>query len=440
MNPTTRNEPDRPDQPWWAHRDREDHRPPAARGRGSRRGFGHTWWGRAWIRALEERAELDWNRLPRGRGYARRGTVRELSISPGLVTAVVQGTRLAPYDVTIRVRQFGPPEWDSVLEVIASQLGRTAALLDGELPPELVDDAAKAGLDFLPGAGQLQPRCSCPDFADPCKHSTAVCYLVAEALDADPFDLLLLRGRSREAVLAELRSRRTTGAGAPSSAAVPVDEIDRLIDTGVLAREAYATAGTQPETPPLPAPPSRPGRPLSLDLAPPPEAGIDVEALTRLASDAATRAWRLTTGRSDGELDLPYDVDLARRAADLVGTPELTDLAHRVGMPARELTGWAIAWREGGAGGLEVCRESWPAEPAVMQDAVAALEAAELGSATYDEQPAPSWRIWRNRLTRGRLQLRYGTDRLWYPFVKSFGGWDLAGPPTADPVGAYAEK
>lgn len=412
--------------PWWADRDRENHRPPAARGRGSRRSFGRTWWGQAWIQALEERAELDWNRLPRGRGYARRGTVRDLRLTPGLVSAAVQGTRAEPYAVTVRVRQFSTAEWDRVLDVIAAQVGRTAALLDGELPPEIVDDAVAAGLDFLPGAGQVQPRCSCPDYADPCKHSAAVCYLVAEALDADPFGLLLLRGRSRDEVLAALRARRTTTVGA-ATAADPVGPAD---DEGVLARDAYQAyaESAEPELPPVPVPPGHPGRPSPLDVAPPRESGVSAEALGRLAADAALRAWQLATDVGDGDLDLPYDVDLARRAAGLLGTPELTELARRVDLPARELTGWAIAWRDAGTGGLAALREQWNPDPAVMQDAAAAV-----GTAGFHDQKV---QIWRNRLTCGRIQLRYGTDELWYPFVKSFGGWDLAGPGAADPESA----
>ena len=81
-------------------------------------------------------------------------------------------------------------------------------MLDGDLPPEVAGDVAAAGLDLLPGAGEVGPRCTCPDDADPCKHSAAVCYLVADALDADPFTVLLLRGRTRGEVLAGLRGRR----------------------------------------------------------------------------------------------------------------------------------------------------------------------------------------------------------------------------------------
>jgi uncharacterized Zn finger protein len=190
-------------------RPQEDRRP-AAGPRRRRRGFGLTWWGEAWVTALEQRARLDPNRLPRGRSYARGGTVGELAIAPGEVRARVQGRRVRPYQVRVRVRVLEAEEWDRVLDAIAAQIGHAAALLDGELLPEVADDVRSAGTDLLPGPGELQPRCSCPDWDDPCKHAAAVCYLVAGALDADPFSLLLLRGRRRDEVLAALRARRRT--------------------------------------------------------------------------------------------------------------------------------------------------------------------------------------------------------------------------------------
>ncbi|TDD18652.1 hypothetical protein E1218_25585, partial [Kribbella turkmenica] len=197
--------------PWQGWRRKgEDAGLPAAKGPGSRRPFGATWWGRAWLEALEQRARLDPNRLSRGRSYARRGSVLDLTVSPGEVEAFVQGSRVTPYQVTVRIRAFTTAEWDAVLDVVSAQIGRVAALLDGELPPEVVDDVHAAGLDLLPGAGEVLTNCSCPDFAVPCKHSAAVCYLIADALDDDPFALLLLRGRPRDDLLTALRSRRST--------------------------------------------------------------------------------------------------------------------------------------------------------------------------------------------------------------------------------------
>lgn len=395
--------------PWqgWRRKD-EDAGLPAAKGPGSRRAFGATWWGRAWLEALEQRARLDPGRLGRGRSYARRGSVLELTVSPGEVDAVVQGSRATPYQVTVRIRAFSAAEWDAVLEVVSSQIGRVAALLDGELPPEVVDDVKAAGLDLLPGAGEVLTNCSCPDFAVPCKHSAAVCYLVADALDEDPFALLLLRGRRRDELLSALRSRRSGSSGdAPRLKPAPA---------GVLAKVAFARpAGVVP----VPPRPVGVGVPTAVRVLDPPRAAeIDVRDLVTLAADAAQRAWEVTSGDGDGGLGLTFEQDLARRAASLLGTPELADLAHRSGVPARQLTSWAIAWREGGPGGLAVAVE----EPADVDEAALA-EGVEALRGSVDG----------NRVTAGRTQLRLGGDGLWYRFDQHFNDWTLTRPPSPAP-------
>ena len=142
----------------------------------------------------------------RGRQRSEQGR----AIGAGEITALVQGTRRTPYRVRVRLRTFRASEWDTVFAAIAARAAHAAALLDGELDPGVVDAAADAGVDLLPGPGELQPRCSCPDWADLCKHSAAVCYLVAQALDHDPFGLFLLRGLDRDAVLSGVRKRRAS--------------------------------------------------------------------------------------------------------------------------------------------------------------------------------------------------------------------------------------
>jgi hypothetical protein len=149
---------------------------------------------------------------------------------------------------------------------------------------------ATVGIDLLPVAGELQPRCSCPDWANPCKHAAAVCYLVADTLDADPFLLFLMRGRGRDTLLAGLRTRRAaaggaaTGNGRPggqtrqgaggADGPGPKEATSWASDTGVTAREAWArwaavTAQGAPPVPAIPLPPPKPGRPtvLAVDTA-----------------------------------------------------------------------------------------------------------------------------------------------------------------------------
>jgi hypothetical protein len=356
--------------------------------------------------------------------------VLELTVSPGEVEAVVQGSRVTPYQVTVRIRAFTTAEWDAVLDIVSAQIGRVAALLDGELPPEVVDDVHAAGLDLFPGAGEVLTNCNCPDFAVPCKHSAAVCYLVADALDDDPFALLLLRGRRRDELLSSLRSRRsTTAPTAPARQPPPPGVPARTAFARHLTPAAPATAaggaaaGASGWAVPVPVP-SRPmgapGLPAAVRaLDPPRSSGVDVRDLVALATDAAQRAWEFASGDGDGGLHLTFDQDLARRASQLLGTPELADLAHRAGVPARQLTSWAVAWRQGGPGGLSAAVDT-PADT----DEQALAEAA---------QALPGATIHANRVTAGKIQLRLGSDALWYRFDQHFNDWTLTRPPSADP-------
>jgi uncharacterized Zn finger protein len=434
---------------------------------------GPTWWGRAWVDALEQRARLDPNRLPRGREYARGGSVGELVLAPGEVRAQVQGRKTVPYEVRIRVRRFADDEWDQVLAAISAQLGHAAAMLDGELPPEIAADAAAAGLDLLPAAGEVGPRCTCPDDADPCKHSAAVCYLVADALDADPFAVLLLRGRTRGEVLAGLRARRRdsrSGAGQGRPARPEVPPTDEAIaprgaagapgssrddaaggtalgggtvggagtavpDAGVDARTALAAGPSAGPIPVPPVPPARPGHPAALPADPPSwRAGLR-EDLLALAADAAARAWELALGLSaDAGLGLDADADLARRAGRALGTPAFAVLAARSGVDGRDLARQGLAWQHGGAAGLELLRADWD-PPAAEAETADLLKAAR--AALRDTSGSPA-RTVRNRVSAGRVQLRLGRDLLWYPYVCSDGEWEPAGPPRPDPAEAAA--
>ncbi len=389
----------------------------------ARRTFGATWWGRAWTDALEHRARLDPNRLPRGRTYARADRASALRLSAGEITAAVAGSRARPYNVRIRIRTFDDDEWELVLAAVAAKAGHAAALLDGELDPGIVEDARAVGVELLPDAGELQPRCSCPDWADPCKHSAAVCYLVADELDADPFALFELRGRGRDQVLAELRRRRGGGVSGGLEGRQPARAA--TVDAGMPAREAWCRAlGALPE-PPTPRP--APGRPAPWPVDPPVDAPFTAAGLRELAADAAGRAWSLSRGEAGSRLDLDETADLARRASSALGTPEWDGLAARSGVAGRELASRAIAWRHAGNDGLRMLDESrWRPPTATMAAARDALVAAGVAGREV--------RVEANRLTAdGGAQLRLGREGRWYRFEKSAGRWQLAAPPADDP-------
>ncbi len=407
-----------------------------------KRPFGATWWGKAWVDALEQRARLDPNRLPRGRTYARTGAVGELEVRAGEIVAAVQGSRAEPYRVTVRVRVYSEKEWDRTQAALASQVGHLAALLDGEMPPVVADDLAAAGIDLLPVAGEVQPRCSCPDWAEPCKHSAAVCYLVADTLDSDPFLLFLMRGRDRETLLAGLRSRRAAKVGSAVTGGVPRNQAPRGVagpaldqpmswgsDAGLNARQTWArwatvSAGGAPPMPAIPLLPSKHGRPTVLAADPPTGSGLTSTSLQRLAADAAQRAWEMAHGERSTGLELSVVEDLARRAAAMLtpgsGQGEIAELASSAGVPARELLDQALAWRDGGREGLFVLLEDWGAPRDVMAG----------GRALLGEQAT----IRRNRATLGERQLRLGRDGRWYPFRRSgrgagAGAWTPHGVP-----------
>lgn len=169
--------------------------------RAKRGKIGSQWWSRRFVDILEQ--ICDGGRLARGRSYARKGQVMSFEIGAGAVTAEVQGSRAKPYAVTIGVDAYDDADWSRIEEALASQALYRAALLAGDMPHEIVDVFASLDRPLFPS--RLDMRCSCPDWSVPCKHASAVLYVLAEAFDDDPFLVLAWRGRDREALLSALR-------------------------------------------------------------------------------------------------------------------------------------------------------------------------------------------------------------------------------------------
>jgi len=174
----------------------------------SRKGdIGETWWSRRWIEVLES-----FNmgaRLYRGRSYARQGQVISIDVQAGLATARVQGSRSKPYDVRIQLKPIPEKDWKKVTEAMASQAIFAAKLLSGEMPQNIEEAFTGVKISLFPTSRkQLETDCSCPDWANPCKHIAAVYYLLAERFDEDPFLIFKLRGRTKDVIIKELREKR----------------------------------------------------------------------------------------------------------------------------------------------------------------------------------------------------------------------------------------
>lgn len=236
------------------------------------REFARTWWGKAWVSALED-TSLDAGQLSNGRAYARRGHVGAIMVEPGRVVATVRDVSLDEYRAVVRVEELSEGQWDRFGDEIAAKSGHLLALLDGEMPSELVESATAVGVPLLPSIGDLEPECGCEAWAMPCVHAAALAYQVSWLLDADPFVLMLLRGRGADALLGQLRTRAE-----PSDSGSPGDT----------AAEAYARIPA-----PLPRWEFAPGYERGEDV--PPGPGIDPENMRRLVAVAAARASDLLT-------------------------------------------------------------------------------------------------------------------------------------------------
>ena len=228
--------------------------------RSERGSIGSTWWSKRWIAVLESFSMG--TRLTRGRSYARQGQVVSIDVEPGVVKARVQGSQPRPYKVEIRLTPLSDRDWEQVIEVMASQAIFAAKLLAGEMPTDIEEAFHAARLSLFPtSASDLVTDCSCPDWANPCKHIAAVYYLLAERFDEDPFLIFKLRGRSKEQIIQSLRDKRaaTLPARAPSTEDIDQSEESETPEDSLplefapeifwLASDALDTFAINPDTP-----------------------------------------------------------------------------------------------------------------------------------------------------------------------------------------------
>lgn len=148
--------------------------------------FGNTWWGEKFLNALEN---IDYsNRLVRGSRYARNGSVKSIQIVDNIISAKVKGRQPMPYNVQIIIPPFFNPELRLFLDELAQKPALIAKLLNKELDQGILKLALQANLRVFPKQwSDYKMRCSCPDWAVPCKHLAAVIYMVSTEIDNDPF-------------------------------------------------------------------------------------------------------------------------------------------------------------------------------------------------------------------------------------------------------------
>lgn len=149
-----------------------------------------TFWGKAWCDNLENYSDYE-SRLPRGRTYVRNGSVIDLQITPGEVSAQVMGSSL--YKVSASVTAVPAPQWKTLCADCTGSIDSLVELLQGKLSSAVMTRLAKPGSGLFPAPREIRFRCSCPDGASMCKHVAAVLYGIGTRLDAQPELLFKLR-------------------------------------------------------------------------------------------------------------------------------------------------------------------------------------------------------------------------------------------------------
>jgi uncharacterized Zn finger protein len=204
-----------------------------------------TWWGRAWVRAVEEAAYSD-SDLHAARVLSRSGAIGGITVDAGSVVAACYD-RSDVWSVAATVPPLDAISRRAMVEVVAGEAGHLAAILAGELPHRLVEHAEEAGVELLPYGGELGSSCPCSSWVDPCHHALAVMLQVAWLVDGDPGVLLRMRGLAPDDLQAAVAAESAEPAPAPDvlegDLAAAVDAAARAARIVALAEDPAADLG-----------------------------------------------------------------------------------------------------------------------------------------------------------------------------------------------------
>lgn len=174
----------------------------------SGRNIAKTWWGKAWIGNFQLYADYS-NRIGRGSSYVKHGAVLDLKIAPGKINTIVQGSRKTPYNVEIDIKPLKPEVWESITKQCQGKIESLQELLEGKFPESLADLFTALGKGLFPAPNEIFFSCSCPDWADMCKHVAASLYAVGARFDEDPSLFFLLRNVDIDELISNAVEKRT---------------------------------------------------------------------------------------------------------------------------------------------------------------------------------------------------------------------------------------
>lgn len=167
-----------------------------------------TWWGKAWNNNLESYADYS-NRIGRGKTYVRNGSVLDLKISKGSVTALVQGSRAKPYQVDVKIQKINDDLWNNIIKSCEGKIESLQELIEGKFPKALSELFTAKGSGLFPSPKEIGFNCSCPDWASMCKHVAAVLYGIGARLDSSPELFFSLRDVNIEDLISKAIQGKT---------------------------------------------------------------------------------------------------------------------------------------------------------------------------------------------------------------------------------------
>jgi len=230
----------------------------------SGRDIATTFWGQSWCKNLENYSDIS-NRLPRGKTYARNGSVVDLAVSRGRVEAIVAGSMA--YDIAIAISPITPGKWRAIKRDCATSIGSLIDLLSGQLADDVMERLVRPGDGMFPSPREINVTCSCPDGARICKHIAAVFYGIGHRLDTKPELLFLLRGVDQtDLVAAATKASVSQAVRGTSAHALAEDDLSAIfgIDLGASAAlmevPAAAPRHTKSAARKRPAKAKKPGR------------------------------------------------------------------------------------------------------------------------------------------------------------------------------------
>ncbi|MFF9786278.1 hypothetical protein [Streptomyces nigrescens] len=381
-------------------------------------------WATAWTQLLETRVPS--SLLAEGHALLRDHAAGALQVNPGFIyTTFPTGTgELRP---RIDVPVLTDAQWDQIYESIASQPDIVPSAGTQAVTDLLTDPHYTSGIPILPAAEDLAFTCSCQTAAEPCVHTAALGLMTANRARTVPIAMFVLRGRAHQHLKKYLRRRagRTNTKAEPP--AQPAPSLPVFL-AAMPAQEARYRAVYLPHTPALTGADTTPVLANVKDEPPAPSPSLT--ALNGLIIDAADRAAALLNGTLDSDPDLTSD--LARFTASEHGESYTEQAAQCLELSYVQMRQLTAAHRAGGPAAVHTYMHITDTSPDVLAQAEAAIQ---------DLRPSPFATLARegNRLTdpAAHIQLRYGPDDRWHPYIERFGDWRVVPRPDANPATAY---